>query len=131
MPPSHAVADAIALGVVSGGLGLTAFCLGLDPRPVWGGEERPLAGDGLFFLPFYALVAACLGGVARLGAGLVPGLVLLFPLASGGMGYGLRFLYASHRSGAEKLVWVLGLAAALAYLPWVDLSGALPTRGWL
>ena len=132
MVASHMVADALALGILSGGLGLVTFCLGLDPAPVWGGEDRRIAGDGLFFLPFFALAAAALGGVMRLGIGFTIPLLVLFPALSGALGYGLRSVYGARRSGAEKAVWVLGLAVALAYLPWVDLSGpASRVAGWL
>lgn len=131
MVASRMVADALALGVLSAGLGLVAFCLGLDPRPVWSGDDRRMASDGLFFLPFYALLAAALGGVVRLGIGLTVPLLVVFPPVSGALGYALRFLYASRRSGPEKLVWVLALTGALAYLPWLDLSGPALRGGWL
>jgi hypothetical protein len=125
------VADALALGMLSAGTGLVAYCLALDPAPVWSGDERGLAGDGLFFVPFYALLAAALGGIARLGLGLTVPLLVLFPLGSGGIGYGLRFLYASRRSGVEKAVYVLVLSAVIASLPWIDLTGRVSEGGWL
>ena len=131
MDTSGMFADALALGILSLGLGLVAFCLGLDPKPVWAGDERRLAGDGVFFAPFYALLAAALGGVARWGLGLTVPLLVAFPAASAGLGYGLRFLYASRRGGAEKAAWVLALSVALAALPWVGAATPGAARGWL